>query len=87
MNSTPHTSQTQEAPTASELLVMAESGQTAEMQARIQNLSQRDFISIQKAIAAVEQALDTYALSWKGAEYWCYGGTFPDEAQAKAASA
>jgi hypothetical protein len=89
------TSQTQAEPinaaeletSATDLVLMVENGEGAGLSARIQTLSQRDFIAVSRAIQTVEKALSNYALSWKGSEYWGYGEDYPDEAKASAASA
>jgi hypothetical protein len=67
------------APSAAELVVMVENGNTDAALARIQTLSQRDFIQVQRAIQVVEKALGNYAQSWRNACDWGNGTPYPDE--------
>jgi hypothetical protein len=80
-------SQTQTTPadvetTAAELVVMFESGETAEATARIQTLSRQNFIQVMRTVQQLDTALSSYALSWRHAEYWGRGTPYPDEAKA-----
>ncbi len=74
----PSQTKTQATP-AADLLVMFENGETDEAEARIQTLSQRDFVQVMRTVQQLDTALSDYALSWKHAEYWGRGTPYPDE--------
>jgi len=75
------------ATSATGLMAMVENGEAAQAVARIQTLSQRDFIRVWRSAQTLEKALSRYALSWQGAEYWGDGKAWPDEQKAQAAAA
>jgi hypothetical protein len=68
-------------------MVAIENGGSAEVAARIQTLSQRDFVRVLRAVQTLEKALSNYALSWQGAQFWGAGQPYPDEQKAKAKAA
>ena len=74
------------APSAAELMVEIENGDTDAAIARIQELGRSDFIQVFRAVQTLEKALSSYAASWQNSCYWGNGESFPDE-QAKAAIA
>jgi hypothetical protein len=74
-----------DAPTAAELAVLAESGDTAGMLARAEQLNQRDFVHVFRAVRQIEKALTNYALGWQNAHYWGEDAyPFPAEAEQRA---
>ena len=75
------------ATSATGLMAMVENGEAAQAVARIQTLSQRDFIRVWRSAQTLEKALTKFALSWQGAEYWGDGKPWPDEQKAQAAAA
>lgn len=69
--------QAAEAPSATELMLATENGDDAEVEARIQQLSQQDFIRVMRAVQRLDTALSNYAQSWQGAECWGRGTPYP----------
>lgn len=65
-------------PSATDLMTLIENGDLAQVEARVEMLGRNDFLQIARAAASLDAALQKYAVSWQGAEYWCHGGTFPE---------
>jgi hypothetical protein len=55
------------APSATDLTVMFENGDVEEATARIQTLGLSDFIEVLRVVRQLDNALSSYAMSWKSA--------------------